>query len=116
MSTTLIVCLLQHGWAVLLCVRSAAGVSQDIGRRYLQVRHGAVLGLAELLIALRRCAVSLTPLACASVAAVVPDVVAARLLLGKGGELMRGAACRRAALHRRVQLDCHTSDAGLTCA
>ena len=61
-----------------------------------QVRHGAVLGLAELLTALRRCGVALTPLARASVAAAVPDIVAARLLLGKGGELMRGAACRRA--------------------
>ncbi len=61
-----------------------------------QVRHGAVLGLAELLVALHRCGVALPPLAQASVAAVVPDVVAARLLLGKGGELMRDAACRRA--------------------
>ncbi len=53
-----------------------------------------MLGLAELLIALRRCGLALTPLARASVAAVVSDVVAARLLLGKGGELMRGAACK----------------------
>ena len=60
-----------------------------------QVRHGAVLGLAELLVALHRCGVALPPLAQASVAAIVPDIVAARLLLGKGGELMRDAACRR---------------------
>ena len=73
------------------------GVRDHLGKDFVaQVRHGAVLGLAELLVALCRCGVALPPLAQASVAEVVPDVVAARLLLGKGGELMRDAACRRA--------------------
>ena len=71
-----------------------------------QVRHGAVLGLAELLVALQRCDTTLTPLARASVAAVVPDVKAARLLLGKGGELMRDAACRRVAVRSCSSLFC----------
>ena len=62
----------------------------------LEVRHGAVAGVAELLPALHA---SLLPSALPAallgeVAGVIPAVEAARLTRGKGGEVMRSAICR----------------------
>ena len=73
-------------------------MSPVITRFGLQVRHGAALGLAELVLALRLHGQALSPGRQAAVAAVVPAVEKARLYRGKGGELMRAAVCRWAAL------------------
>ncbi|KAK9814241.1 hypothetical protein WJX72_002759 [[Myrmecia] bisecta] len=60
----------------------------------LEVRHGAGLGLGEVMLALHRHGQALSPERQAAVAGVVPAIEKARLYRGKGGELMRSAVCR----------------------
>eukprot|EP00887_Chlorella_sp_A99_P001994 scaffold18.g1994.t1 len=60
----------------------------------LEVRHGAMAGVAELLLALRSAGAELSPATLAQVAGVLPAVEAAKLARGKGGEVMRSAICR----------------------
>eukprot|EP00884_Botryococcus_braunii_P022550 jgi/Botrbrau1/897/Bobra.0167s0018.1 len=60
----------------------------------LEVRHGAALGLGEVVLALHACGEGLAPGAAQRVAGVVAAVDKARLYRGKGGELMRGAISR----------------------
>ncbi|MEW5308920.1 MAG: hypothetical protein WDW38_000840 [Sanguina aurantia] len=60
----------------------------------LEVRHGAVLGVSELLPALKQAGVVLTPECNAQLCALVPAVDKARLYRGKGGENMREAISR----------------------
>ena len=60
----------------------------------MQVLHGALLGTAELLLALQ--AASFRPEAplLRRAAAVAPGLAAARLFRGRGGELLRAGVCR----------------------
>ncbi|KAK9846640.1 hypothetical protein WJX81_008203 [Elliptochloris bilobata] len=60
----------------------------------LEVRHGAVLGVAELVAALASAGHALSAERLEAVAALVPAIERGRLFLGKGGELMRAAAAR----------------------
>lgn len=60
----------------------------------LQLRHGAILGIAEVILALAAGGTPLLPPLQESLAAVVPDILAANICRGKGGELMRAAVCR----------------------
>ncbi|MEW5298424.1 MAG: hypothetical protein WDW36_001548 [Sanguina aurantia] len=60
----------------------------------LEVRHGAVLGVSELLPALQRAGAVLTHERSAQLCALVPAVDKARLYRGKGGENMREAVSR----------------------
>lgn len=59
-----------------------------------QLRHGGVVGIAEVVLALAATGTQLPAEVQRSVAAVVPDILAAHLCRGKGGELMRFAICR----------------------
>jgi len=68
----------------------------------LEVRHGAALGLAELLPALAASGVVLSPERQAAVAELIPAIEKARLYRGKGGEIMRSAVCRLAEGMARV--------------
>lgn len=58
------------------------------------MRHGAALGLGEIVLALHMQGHALSSDRQSAVAAVVPAVEKARLYRGKGGELMRSAVCR----------------------
>lgn len=69
---------------------------RDRSRDASQVRHGAVLGVAELVAALGAADHRLGVDKREAVAAVVPAVERAGLYRGKGGELMRCAVARRA--------------------
>lgn len=60
----------------------------------LQVRQGALQGLAELLPALAKSAAPLPAPEAAALEDLVSRVEAARLLRGRGGELMRATVCR----------------------
>ncbi|CAL8461606.1 g1137 [Coccomyxa elongata] len=60
----------------------------------LEVRHGAVLALGEVLLALHQMPTSITEERLSSVAGIVPALEAGRLYRGKGGELMRACASR----------------------
>ena len=57
-------------------------------------RHGAVIGVAELLPALKDAGAELPAEVASKAAALVGDIEKARLYRGKGGELMRAAVCR----------------------
>ncbi|GHP04507.1 hypothetical protein PPROV_000326100 [Pycnococcus provasolii] len=80
----------------------------------LEVRHGAALGVAEVLLGLhdasRRGAEQqdgeplLTDALAERVARCVPDIEKKRLYRGKGGEIMRGAVCRMIECIARVEL------------
>ena len=59
----------------------------------LEVRHGALVGIGELLLGAQAAAVALPGPALARVARIVPDIEAAQLYRGKGGEIMREAVC-----------------------
>ena len=61
---------------------------------WLQVRHGAVLGAAEVLLACCQKHVDMPESLLAKARALPATIVKDRLLLGKGGELMRIALCR----------------------
>lgn len=69
-----------------------------------QVRHGAMLGVAELVAALAAAGHALGADRRAAVTALVPAAAAAGLFRGKGGELMRAAVarCARGAVFARV--------------
>lgn len=69
----------------------------------LALRHGAVLGLAEILLALgQKAEHDEKPLmaflqddkCCSSIAELVPSIEKRRLYRGRGGEIMRAAVCR----------------------
>eukprot|EP00873_Tetraselmis_striata_P016212 jgi/Tetstr1/436476/TSEL_025304.t1 len=60
----------------------------------LEVRHGACYGLGELLVALAEAGAPLSEAQAAGVANAVIEIEKARLYRGKGGEIMRAAACR----------------------
>ena len=60
----------------------------------MQVRHGAILGIAELLPALQQQKTEVDPSRQAALARLPQSIVEAKLLRGKGGELTRGAICR----------------------
>lgn len=60
----------------------------------MQVRHGAALGLGEVVLALHTSGHALDDDRQSAVAAMVPAIEKARLYRGKGGELMRAAVCR----------------------
>ena len=62
--------------------------------RHLQVRHGAVLGLAEVVKALADLGHKPAEGVQAQLADLPQQVVAAKLLRGKGGDVMRAAYCR----------------------
>lgn len=59
-----------------------------------QVRHGAALGLGEVVVSLEACGTQLPAQEAQQVAGLVRAVERARLYRGKGGELMRGAISR----------------------
>jgi hypothetical protein len=59
----------------------------------LEVRHGALVGIGELLLGAQAAALALPGDALARVARIVPDIEAAQLYRGKGGEIMREAVC-----------------------
>lgn len=58
------------------------------------MRHGACYGLGELLVALAEAGAPLSEAQAAGVANAVIEIEKARLYRGKGGEIMRAAACR----------------------
>lgn len=60
----------------------------------MQVRHGATLALAEVVLALHHIHESISDERLSSVAGIVPALEAGRLYRGKGGELMRACASR----------------------
>ena len=64
----------------------------------LQARHGALLAVGELVLALHAAGKAVSGERLAAVAGLVPALRASRLYRGKGGELIRAAACRRAVL------------------
>ena len=57
-------------------------------------RHGAILGLAEVFLALAQLPTYLPGPLVDAVVDVVPRVEKARLYRGRGGEMVRAAACR----------------------
>jgi hypothetical protein len=57
-------------------------------------RHGSILGLAEAVAALAVVGYRLTEESAAEVVAVVPQIEKQRLYRGRGGEIVRQAACR----------------------
>eukprot|EP00891_Asterochloris_glomerata_P000593 jgi/Astpho2/593/e_gw1.00013.148.1_t len=65
----------------------------------LEVRHGAIVGLAEVMLALDQADLQLSQQHQQALAAVVPSIEKARLYRGKGGELMRAAVCRQGTAH-----------------
>lgn len=60
----------------------------------MQVMHGALLGAAELLLALQATASCPEPAVLQQTVAVPQSLVAARAFRGRGGELLRAGACR----------------------
>lgn len=60
----------------------------------MQVRHGALLCLGEILIACKRQDLQIAPERLCAAAEVPGRVLEAKLLRGKGGELIRTALCR----------------------
>lgn len=61
---------------------------------WLQVRHGAVLGAAEVLLACCQKHVDMPEGLLGKIRGLPATIIKDRLLLGKGGELMRIALCR----------------------
>uniref|UniRef100_A0A7S3QWP0 Tubulin-specific chaperone D n=1 Tax=Dunaliella tertiolecta TaxID=3047 RepID=A0A7S3QWP0_DUNTE len=70
----------------------------------LEVRHGAIVGVAELLPALKDAGMTLPDDLQAKVADLIPAIDKARLYRGKGGEVMREAVCKLVCACARVQL------------
>ena len=60
----------------------------------LQVRHGALLGLAEVVHGLAQLGLQAEPSIQPALAALPQQVVAGKLLRGKGGDTVRTACCR----------------------
>jgi hypothetical protein len=57
-------------------------------------RHGSILGIAEAVAALTSLSYQMSDESVASIIAVVPQIEKARLYRGRGGEMVRQAACR----------------------
>ena len=60
----------------------------------MQARHGALLGLGELILSLKEHSIEVTDDRLHAIAEIPKQVSAAKLLRGKGGELIRSALCR----------------------
>lgn len=70
----------------------------------LEVRHGAIVAVAEMLPALASSGIALAPERQHAVADIIDAVDAARLYRGKGGELMRESVCMLIARISKVKM------------
>lgn len=85
---------------------------QDTLHPDLSTRHGAIVGTAALLPALRAAGkFPLPPAAAAAVAGCVPSLEKAKLFRGKGGEILRAAACGLLAATAETRVPLGESDA-----